>query len=385
MLGQGAEHILREVGFRKLNALFSLLGLTLAVTIVAASQLLAEADERETRRVTRDMGFNLRLIPSKTDLGQFYRDGFSRHAMEATTLDRLATQLTNNVSFNHLVGSLRRDYTINGQNILLVGLSKTFVAPGQGKKPMGFEIKEGTIHIGSEIARWQELKKGDAMHVGVRRFTVANDPIETGTPDDITIFARLDDAQSILGLSGKINEIEAIDCLCLTADEDPLAILRKEIGGILPEVQVVHQRTLADARAKQRQTREKVNAVVLPSVLVAGAVWVALLAVLNVRDRRQEIGILRALGKGGGRIAGLFLGKAVLLGFVAAALGVALGTWVVLEFGPSLFPVTKKAIQASSTLAWQLLVATPVFAAFASFIPAMLAVSHDPAETLRED
>ena len=148
---------------------------------------------------------------------------------------------------------------------------------------------------------------------------------------------------------------------------------------------MVHQRTLADARAKQRQTREKVNAVVLPSVLVAGAVWVALLAVLNVRDRRQEIGILRALGKGGGRIAGLFLGKAVLLGFVAAALGVALGTWVVLEFGPSLFPVTKKAIQASSTLAWQLLVATPVFAAFASFIPAMLAVSHDPAETLRED
>ena len=29
-------YILREVGFRKLNALFSLLGLTLAVTIVAA-------------------------------------------------------------------------------------------------------------------------------------------------------------------------------------------------------------------------------------------------------------------------------------------------------------------------------------------------------------
>ena len=47
--------------------------------------------------------------------------------------------------------------------------------------------------------------------------------------------------------------------------------------------------------------------------------------------------------------------------------------------------MTKKAIQASSTLAWPLLVATPVFAAFASFIPAMLAVSHDPAETLRED
>ena len=379
------SHILREMGFRKLNALFSLLGLMLAVTVVVASQLLAEADERETRRVTRDMGFNLRLIPAKTDLTQFYRDGFSRHAMDVSMLDRLATQLTNNVSFNHLVGSLRREYTINGQDILLVGLSETYVAPGQGKKPMGFVIKKGTVHIGSEVARMQEKKRDNTMHVGVRQFTVANDPIETGTPDDITIFARLEDAQSVLGLGGKINEIEAIDCLCLTADQDPLAILRKEIGAILPEVQVVQKRTLADARAKQRQTREKVNAAVLPSVLVASAVWVALLAVINVRDRRQEIGILRALGKGGGRIAGVFLGKAVLLGLAASVLGVALGTWAVLEFGPSLFPVTKKAIQANPALAWQMVVATPVFAAFTSFIPAMLAVSHDPAETLRDD
>ncbi len=377
--------IICEIGFRKLNALFSLLGLTLAVITVVASQLIAVSDERETRRVTRDMGFNLRLIPAETDLGQFYRDGFSRYAMDVSTLDRLATQLTNNVSFNHLVGSLRRDYTVNDQGVLLVGLSKTYVAPGQGKKPMGFVIKTNTIHIGSEIARSQKKNKGDTMQVGMKRFIIANDPIETGTSDDITIFARLGDVQSILGLNGKINEIEAIDCLCLTADEDPLTILRREISGILPDVQVVHKQKLADARAKQRQTREKVNAVVLPSVLLAGAVWVALLAVFNVRDRRQEIGILRALGKSGWRIAGLFLGKAFLLGFVAAVIGVVLGMWAVMEFGPSLFPVTKKAIQINPSLAFQMIIATPLFAAFSSFIPAMLAVSHDPAETLRDD
>ena len=379
------SHIFGEIGFRKLNALFSLLGLTLAVTVVVASQLLADADERETRRVTRDMGFNLRLISAETDLGQFYRDGFSRNEMDSAMLDRLATQLTNNVSFNHLVGSLRREYTINGQDILLIGLSETYVAPGQGKKPMGVVIKKGTIHIGSEVARKQKKKRNDTMYLGERQFTVANDPIETGTPDDITIFTRLEDVQSVLRLEGKINEIEAIDCLCLTADQDPLAILRQEIGNFLPEVQVVQMRTLADARAKQRQTREKVNQFVLPWVLVACAVWVALLAVLNVRDRRQEIGILRALGKGGGRIAGLFLGKAALLGLMASVFGAAFGTWAILEFGPSLFPVTKKAIQASPTLVWQMVVATPVFAAFVSFIPAMLAVSHDPAESLRED
>ncbi|MEC9331465.1 MAG: FtsX-like permease family protein [Verrucomicrobiota bacterium] len=377
--------IILEVGFRKLNAFFSILGLTLSVIIVVASQLIAESDERETRRVTRDMGFNLRLIPAETDLGQFYRDGFSRFTMDANTLDRLATQLTNNVSFNHLVGSLRRGYTVNDQSILFVGLSKTYIAPGQGKKPMGFVIKTNHIHIGSEIARVQRKNKGDTMQVGKQQFKISNDPIETGTSDDITIFARLEDVQSILGLTGKINEIEAIDCLCLTADEDPLAILRKEIGSILPDVQVVHKQKLADARAKQRQTREKVNALVLPSVLLAREVWVALLAVFYVRDRRQEIGVLRALGKTGWRIAGLFLGKAVLLGFVAAVFGVFVGMWSVLEFGPALFPVTKQAIKVNPVLAFQLVFATPLFAAFASFIPAMLAVSHDPAETLRED
>ena len=49
------------------------------------------------------------------------------------------------------------------------------------------------------------------------------------------MFMRLEDAQT-MQLAGKINEIEAIDCLCLTADQDPLSILRKTIGEILPGV-----------------------------------------------------------------------------------------------------------------------------------------------------
>ena len=64
-------------------------------------------------------------------------------------------------------------------------------------------------------------------------------------------------------------------------------------------------------------------------------------------------------------IAGLFLGKAVLLGFVAAVFGVFVGMWSVLEFGPALFPVTKQAIKVNPVLAFQLVFATPLFAAFA--------------------
>jgi len=379
------SQIVREIGFRKWNALLMFVGLAAVAAAISMGRLIAEADERETRRVTRDMGFNLRIIAAETDLGQFYRDGYSRRMMDASMLDRLASSLTNNVEFNHLVGTLRYEYTINDKIIMLVGLSDTYFAPGQGKKPMGFKIKPGTVHVGSEVARMFTKKKGDKFHIGTASYEIINDAIETGEQDDITVFMRLEDAQATMRLDGKINEIEAIDCLCLTADQDPLTILRETIGGILPGVQVVQKRVQADARAKQRQTRERVNKFVLPSVLLIGALWVAVLFGINVRDRRQEIGVLRALGKRGGHIAGLFLGKAILLGLAASLAGALLGTWLGLGFGPELFPVTKNAIRANWNLVGQLAVAIPVFAALVAFIPTTLAVAQDPAATLKED
>ena len=60
-------------------------------------------------------------------------------------------------------------------------------------------------------------------------------------------------------------------------------------------------------------------------VVLACALWVGLLAWANVRERRTEIGLLRALGKSSLRIASLFLGKATLLGFCGGLTGCLLG------------------------------------------------------------
>ena len=110
-----------------------------------------------------------------------------------------------------------------------------------------------------------------------------------------------------------------------------------------------------------------------------------MLAVLNVRDRRSELGLLRALGHGSARIAGLFLGRALLIGIVAAVAGYGIGAVLALNVGPEIFKVTAKAIQLEGgLLGWALLVA-PAFSAMATFIPAMLAVTLDPATTLRAD
>jgi ABC-type lipoprotein release transport system permease subunit len=75
----------------------------------------------------------------------------------------------------------------------------------------------------------------------------------------------------------------------------------------------------------------------------------------------------------------------VLLGGLGGALGWAVGTTVALRWGPVLFPVTAASLKMDPTLIVPALTWTPLFAAASSFLPAMMAVSQDPAETLRAD
>ena len=76
-------------------------------------------------------------------------------------------------------------------------------------------------------------------------------------------------------------------------------------------------------------------AVMLPFVIMACGVWIGVLAIMNVRDRRPEIGLLRALGYDTAQVMLLFLGKALLVGLFGAAAGFLLGTELGLHFGPA--------------------------------------------------
>lgn len=377
--------ILRELWHRKLNWLLGTLAVAVAVALVVAYVTTADAARRETIRVTRDMGFNLRIIPRTTDMDRFWADGFSDQTMSADSVKRFVQYTNAFFAFNHLVASLQRRFPVADRDVILTGLAPAVTAAAQQGRPMGFEIKPGTVHLGFEVARRLGRKQGDKVELGGRSFTVARALVESGTDDDVRAFVALEDAQRLLQLEGRINEIKAIDCLCLTADKDPLSILRTELEKALPEAKVLQMRVLADARAKQRRMTEQYVAFVTPFLLIGCAIWVGALAILNVRERRAEIGVLRALGFGSGRIAGLFLGKAAVLGVFGALAGYAAGSALALKYGPRIFQVTAQSIAAQPALLGWALVGAPVFAAIAMFIPTVLAVTQDPAVTLREE
>jgi len=375
----------KELVHRKLNSLLSTLAVLTAVALLVAYFTTAEASRRETTRVTRDLGFNLRIIPQNTDMDHFWAVGFSDQTMPEETIQRLAKFEHVFLSYNHLVASLQARVQLHGKEVILTGLAPAVTAPAQKKQPMGYAIKPATVLLGYQIAQGLGLKKGDSLEFAGKEFRVEQCLAESGTDDDLRVFGLLSDVQGVLNQEGRINEIKAIDCLCLTTDQNPLKILRAELARALPEAKVIHLRSLADARARQRQMVERYFAFITPFLLVVGAAWIGVLAVLNVRERKVEIGILRALGYGSGKIATLFLAKPILLGSIAAVLGYAIGSGLALLYGPGIFKVTAQSIQAKPGLLLWALAAAPPFAALASFIPAMLAVTQDPAATLREE
>lgn len=377
--------ISKEIRHRKINFALGSLAVMMAVALFISFFTAAKASNRETARLMLSLGFNLHIIPKDTNMNEFLLTGLPDKTMPEQYLEKLASQ--KQISYNHLLATLQKKINWQGIDVILTGLAPEVCPPGMKTPPiMSYQIELGNLYVGYRVAKALGINESDVVEIKGKTFKVVECLSESGGVDDIRIQCHLHDAQDILNLSGRISEIRAVDCLCFTPTEDPASILRNEIGPLLPEAQVFHTKSIASARTKTRQMVRNLFAVIVPFVVIACGVWIGVLAIMNVRDRQQEIGIMRALGYGSGRITMLFLGKALTIGLVGALVGFLAGTGLALKFGPKIFEMTAKTmIKPELFLLLYCIAFAPVFAAVSSFIPAMIAVTYDPAVTLREE
>lgn len=376
--------IFKELWHRKVNFLLGVLAVTVAVTFFVAFQTAARASNRETARLMLSMGYNLHVIAAEANVGSFLMTGIADRTMPESYLDTLAQQ--KNISYNHLLAVLEKQILWKDAPVIITGLAPEVCPPGQKKPPMIYQVDPGTAFVGYQVAEQLGIEKDDIVEINGRSLKVARCLAESGGIDDMRVQCHLHDAQAILDCPGRISEIKAVDCLCFLEGADPLSILRTQIKTILPGTQVLQAKSMADARAKQRQMVYKIFALMVPFVVMACGVWVGVLAIMNVRDRQTEIGLLRALGYGTGRIGGLFLGKALLTGVFGALIGFGAGAALALAFGPDIFKLTARTtVQPEGVVLMRALVVAPLFSIIASFIPIVFAVNYDPATTLREE
>jgi len=387
------RQVLKEIAHRKWNFLLSVIAVITAVAFFVASLTMGKASERETSKIMLGAGFNLRILPRDTDMYEFWIHHFTPHTMPESYCDKILSNP--NFTVNHILATLTWEVEVRANDkqakALWTGIAPERIPPGKPKKPLQPPVKKGQVHLGYHIARDLQLKKGDSITIEGENFEVVKCLQETNNPegDDIRVYANLADVQRLLKFPEQVNEIKAIDCLCQTSvnetQEQTLERLRREILNVLPDVKVFHWKQIAQMRHEQRLLMRRLVAIIAPAVAVVCLIWIGVLAFLNVRERRAEIGVMRALGYGSGRIAILFVVKAFIIGLLGAAAGFFLGTLFTLQYGEEVFKITAQAIKPWYALLPGVVVLAPIFAALASFIPTMIAVTQDPAQTLRQE
>ncbi len=419
--------ITREIVFRKLGFALGVLSVLAAVgTLVAALTVLRKHDARteqiiaakeaetkarlaqledDYRKITLKMGFNVLILPKAQNLSDLYADDYATQYMPEEYATRLAKSRV--ATINHILPSLQQKvrWPEYDRTILLMGVRGVVYLHSPKQTPLLQPVDPGQMVLGAELARNLNLKVGEQTKFFGRTFTVSKINEDRGNKDDITVWIDLTAAQEILGKPGQINAILALDCTCAT--DDRLAHIRAEIGKILPDTQIIEFQSQALARAETRYRaeveaqaalaqekknrarlraeREAFAAVLVPVVMIGSAVWIGFLALANVRERRVEIGVLRALGLRRRQIFTLFLGKAMLTGLVGAALGYTAGVLAGNSWKEAADQTPLHVPWFDLQLMIILLVAAPLLAALASWLPALLAAQQDPADILREE
>ena len=147
---------------------------------------------------------------------------------------------------------------------------------------MIFQIDPETVYLGYEVAKSMNLKEDEKIEIQGRTFIVAKILSETGSTDDIRIYGALPEIQELLGMEGLVNEIMALNCLCLSPDgNESLTIIRSQLEEVLPEARVIMNTTIASARESQRYMLEKYFAVITIFVIILIAAWIGILVMVT--------------------------------------------------------------------------------------------------------
>jgi len=423
--------VLSEIRHRWINFLLTALCVAVAVGALVSSLTLLKADELNTngllaartaevekagkaledaaRKIQKGLGFNILILPEDQDLAVFQAEDAPTTSMPEKYVDQLANSKI--VSINHLLPiitkkiewpEMKRTAVITGTRGEVPLMHRAL------KKPLQDVVPEGTMIVGSLFAQAGQsdaptVAVGDKVKLMGREFEITKIHPERGTSDDITAWINLGEAQELFGMQNLVNAILALECNCSAPDR--IGQIRQEIAEILPGTQVLEQGKKALARAEMRTRaaslaeenleqaklhrdnvmaqRSELTSILVPLVVGIAATWIALLTLLNVRQRREEIGILRAIGLGAGQILQVLLGKSVLAGLVGGAVGVVAGFVVgsrLSELGDT--PATQQLWQTGWFAAAFL--AAPVLSMLAGCVPALMAAKADPAIVLAD-
>jgi putative ABC transport system permease protein len=368
--------------YGRLFVILLALGAGAAVT-AALLNLQIDAKKRLTTEF-RALGANVIAGPKAgtTDIAA----GAGPTTLDQGVLTQLPTEIEGKpipaVAFLYVIGEIAKAGTEHFEPAVIAGTDGqglTEIRPGRRTElDAALENDPSSCEVGAKAAAQFKLHTGDMLQLrdqGREASCKVFGIIETGGAEDTQIFTKLATAQSLANLPGRISLIQ----LSIAGTPDFVKRFITLLGKRLPEADVhgVKQFTEAEGRIYTRISG-LLSATVLLVLLLTSLCVMAGMSNVAI-ERKNDVGLMKAIGGSVRRVIRLFLAEAILMGIASGLVGSAVGILVSIWLGKAVFGVAAQ----PRWIVYPFSVALTVIVSIISAFPLRRLASVRPASVFR--
>ena len=326
----------RDIAFgnlrrRRGRTIFLILSLALCVAVIVGITSVTNAMRTSVESKLREFGANMVVMPKTLEMPIAY-GGVSIAALDAPVGELSEEDATR-------VASIQDKDALRGVSPKLINAirveDKEFMVVGvrfrdELKMKPWWRIDGAPpslsrdVLIGANTARQLNKQAGDTLILGEKEFRVVGVLDEQLSADDRAIFADLRETGLLFNQPGRVSFIE-VSTWCAAC---PVETIVEQISEKLPNARVFAVKQLVEAELAQVRLATGFAIALTAIILVVGSLIMLLTMMASVRERTQEIGILRALGFRRRHIMRLFLLEGMVISLMGGGIGAIVGSIV---------------------------------------------------------
>jgi putative ABC transport system permease protein len=370
---------------RKGKVILLVLGLTIGVTTVVALQAITQTLRADVETKLDEFGANILIVPRSDALSRSYGGmtvssaAYEVGELTVSDVEQIHT-IPNARNVSIVAPKLLGTAEVDERTILIAGVDfESELRLKQWWQLLGSAPQsEDEAIAGARLASLLDLSIGSPVQVGDQTFRVSAILVENGSQDDDILFVDLGAAQRAFDRPDAISMIE-VAALCTAC---PIEEMVAQIQSVMPQARVTGLRQAVTLRMETVGQLTRFAWALSGIVLVIGSLVVLTTMLGAVTERKQEIGVFRAMGFRRAHIMRVILMEAALVSLVGGLLGWLVGMGAATLLAPSI-------AQVSVEVAWDPLlglgaVGTAVaLGLVSSFYPALRAARLDPNTVLR--
>ncbi len=351
----------RSISQRKGRVLIASLSVTLSVSVITGVANITLGIKDKLGKELKAYGSNIIVTGVQGELEE-------GHIREILSIGKDVEDVT---------GQLYGSATINGQNVEIIGLELDKTKAQAWRVSGAWPERDGEVLAGVNIKDAFNLKPDSSILVTSDKKNsefIVKGIVERGGAEDNAIIMDLKDAQALFESEDRLSTI------LVRGRAGKIEDVAEKIRGVIPDALVRTVRQVAYAEESLLRKIQLLMVLVTAVVLSATAITVASTMGANVLERREEIGLMKAIG-GTRREIGLFyIAEAGITGGLGGIAGFILGSISAQLVSKGAFG---SYVEVPLYLSIFSLLIGICIAVFASYIPVRNAIRYNPAVILR--